>query len=579
MRAVNSNAFSPTALRRVLFDQLGLARDAELAVAYSGGHDSQVLLHALAAARDQGDDAFTLTALHFDHALAAESADWAKRCEATCREWGVAFVGHREVVPKRAGESLEARARAMRYRWFARALAPGQVLLTAHHADDQAETVLLNLLRGGGVAALGGIAPLRPMVLESSSAESSLSSSPSSLSSSQSSLLSSSPPPLSSPASSSSVAAKSSSTSTLSSSPPSASPSESSSPVSAGSSSAKAKSSSSSSSPPAASSSPPSSLSSSSPASPLPSSSSASSPSIPPTRVARPLLGFSRAALGEYARRFGLSWIDDPSNQSLEFDRNFLRHSILPLLRQRWPGADRSLGAAAANCRDAAGFVAAAMEPLLQRCQIAHKRGVFCLAPPLDTDALASLGRFERVALLRCWLHRHGCRSPSSAQLATVLQQTLDAGAGGLRWDDWHLRCFERRLHLTRQLDESVGDAISWDLRARDLRRNGLRVELAQSERANDDAPALLDPARCYGQSLQLAWRAGGERMTLPGRAHSSALKKLFQQRAVPPWERAALPLLLAGDEVAWAHGIGAAATCCARGAGGVRVRFVADGA
>jgi len=128
---------------------------AEFCVAFSGGLDSTVLLHAmaeLAAVR-----ALPLRAVHVDHGLQPESRDWADSCQATGGSAGVPV----EVLALRckppAGESVEAAARDARYAALARQLRPGEWLLTAHHRDDQLETVLIQLLRGAGVPGLAAM--------------------------------------------------------------------------------------------------------------------------------------------------------------------------------------------------------------------------------------------------------------------------------------------------------------------------------------------------------------------------------------------------------------------------------------
>ncbi len=120
-------------------------------VAYSGGVDSHVLLHALCALR--AEHAWTLGAIHVDHGLHPDSAKWSAHCLHVCRELGVACVVERVERP-RGGEGG---ARRARYARLARHIGPEQVLLTAHHLDDQAETVLLQLLRGAGVRGLAAM--------------------------------------------------------------------------------------------------------------------------------------------------------------------------------------------------------------------------------------------------------------------------------------------------------------------------------------------------------------------------------------------------------------------------------------
>jgi tRNA(Ile)-lysidine synthase len=125
-----------------------------LVVGVSGGPDSACLLSALAELRS-----FPIRAVHVDHGLQTASVALRASCAALCERLALPLtvIG---VTVESAGESLEAAAREARYRAFALNLARGECLLTAHHADDQAETLLLQLLRGAGVKGLSAM-PVR----------------------------------------------------------------------------------------------------------------------------------------------------------------------------------------------------------------------------------------------------------------------------------------------------------------------------------------------------------------------------------------------------------------------------------
>jgi tRNA(Ile)-lysidine synthase len=125
------------------------------AVAFSGGLDSSVLL----AAMSRLGGSAPLRALHVDHALHSDSADWERHCRAVAAVLGVRYDSVRVFVDRDAPAGLEAAAREARYAAFAGRLEDGETLLTAHHADDQLETLLLRLLRGTGVRGLRGILP------------------------------------------------------------------------------------------------------------------------------------------------------------------------------------------------------------------------------------------------------------------------------------------------------------------------------------------------------------------------------------------------------------------------------------
>jgi len=147
--------FSPAALAAVLFDELRLPPGAHLKVAYSGGLDSHVLLHALSVLR--ADHRFSLSAIHIDHDLQPASAEWGRHCAGICTNLDIQYVVKRVKVAGVADEGMEAAARRARYAALAAALEPGDTLLTAHHCDDQEETVFLQLLRGAGVAGLAAM--------------------------------------------------------------------------------------------------------------------------------------------------------------------------------------------------------------------------------------------------------------------------------------------------------------------------------------------------------------------------------------------------------------------------------------
>ena len=146
--------FSTPTLARILTEDLGLSPGTPLKVAYSGGLDSHVLLHALCRLRLHAP--WQVKAIHIDHGLQPQSPQWARHCRRICETLNVPCVVEQVHVQRRK-DSLEAAARRARYESLARHVSTGEVLLTAHHQDDQAETVLLQLLRGGGVHGLAAM--------------------------------------------------------------------------------------------------------------------------------------------------------------------------------------------------------------------------------------------------------------------------------------------------------------------------------------------------------------------------------------------------------------------------------------
>jgi tRNA(Ile)-lysidine synthase len=170
-----SDEFGPEWLAARLAILLPDYPDVSLCVALSGGVDSTALLVALAmgarskSAKDRALHPKTrathvesVRALHVDHGLRAASKQWAAQCRALARRLNVPLKVLTTKVERPAGESLEAAAREARYRLLASALKPGEILLTAHHSDDQLETVLLQLLRGSGLPGIAAMPALAP---------------------------------------------------------------------------------------------------------------------------------------------------------------------------------------------------------------------------------------------------------------------------------------------------------------------------------------------------------------------------------------------------------------------------------
>ena len=129
-----------------------------IAVGLSGGMDSVVLLHVLAAIAPR--HGISLSAVHVNHGLSPNAFRWESFCRSICSESGISLVARRVRVGPSRGTGREAAARAARRAAFSKV--PAEVIALAHHLDDQAETVLLNLLRGSGIKGASGMSRTTP---------------------------------------------------------------------------------------------------------------------------------------------------------------------------------------------------------------------------------------------------------------------------------------------------------------------------------------------------------------------------------------------------------------------------------
>lgn len=147
------------------FSLAGLKNDTPVLLAFSGGADSSALLHILA--EDAKSNGFKLSVAHFHHGIRGEEADRdAEFCKSEAKKYGIDFYLGAADIPslaKENGTSLEAEARAQRYAFLEKIMRENNIpiLVTAHHADDLIESVLMHIIRGSGITGLKGIVPCR----------------------------------------------------------------------------------------------------------------------------------------------------------------------------------------------------------------------------------------------------------------------------------------------------------------------------------------------------------------------------------------------------------------------------------
>lgn len=142
------------------FSEHGLSRT--YWIGYSGGMDSHVLLALCASA--QKALSLNIKVIHVHHGLSEHADAWSQHCRDICKTLGLEYHEQKIQLNIDAGESLEEQARIKRYQALAGYLASGDYLLTAHHQDDQAETVLIQLLRGAGPKGLAAMPSIKPFV-------------------------------------------------------------------------------------------------------------------------------------------------------------------------------------------------------------------------------------------------------------------------------------------------------------------------------------------------------------------------------------------------------------------------------
>jgi len=414
-------------------------RPLRVCVGLSGGCDSVVLLHALAGlARSLRLD---LRAVHVHHGLSANADQWARHCRTLCRRLVVPLEVVRVKVDRASGMGIEGAARQARLRVFR--AQDAQVLVLAHHQDDQAETVLLQLLRGAGARGLSGMLPV-----------------------------------------------------------------------------------------------------------------SGADATEGGPRIVRPLLEVSRAALEQYAAQNGLRWIEDESNADTAFDRNFLRHTVLPLIEQRYPAARVALARSGRLLHEAQTTIESIAAQDLMLARDAHTESV-------SLTVLDAIGEARAREVLRAWLRSHGQDMPSERRLTEALRQAVAAGDNRqveVALGTLSLRRYRQRLYLTTPPPPPAAlpaalVSVQWNRRGRQPLPALGGCLLSVPTLGEGIAAHLL-----RGRALRISARAvGGDlgvRMQVGDRSMRRSLKNLWQESAVPPWLRDRWPLLWLDDELVCVPGV-----------------------
>ncbi|MCK5723412.1 MAG: tRNA lysidine(34) synthetase TilS, partial [Gammaproteobacteria bacterium] len=302
-------------------------------VAYSGGCDSHVLLHSLVSLRSEIKA--EIKAIHINHGLSPLANEWEDHCRKICEQLAVPYLAI-TVDARAKNNSPEEAARHARYAEWKKLLNKNEVLLLAHHQDDQAETVLIQLLRGSGVKGLAAM----PAQQDFSQG-----------------------------------------------------------------------------------------------------------------LLCRPMLGFLREEIYSYAVDQGLNWIDDPSNFDTDFDRNFLRHDVIPLLETRWPSLKKTLSRSAIHQAEADQLLT---ELAFQDWHHIHENN------QINISALVNLSEKRQRNVLRYWI-ADICELilPDTVHLQRILNEVLTAAEDArpeVIWRGGEVRRYQGRLYAQEKLVKVPGN-------------------------------------------------------------------------------------------------------------------------
>ncbi len=393
----------------------------KLALAFSGGLDSCVLLHLLVQVNKTLP--FQLLAQHVHHGLSSNADLWAETCANICKQLNVSLT-ITKVQVNNHGLGIEASAREARY--HALYQADADFILLAHHQDDQAETFLLQLARGSGVKGLAGMAAVSGQLL-------------------------------------------------------------------------------------------------------------------------RPLLDVPRRALLDYAKQHRLTWVEDESNLETKFDRNFIRHEILPILAKQYPAIRQTISRSALHMAQANDLLDEVAALDVASCL----QGKALNLPKLKQFSVARLNN-----ALRWWLVQNNCNLPSTAQLNQISQQLLFAKTDAMvkiKVSSTHnLQRYREYAFLLAETEIVPTMNLLWQGNEMVALPDGSRLLFTQTL---GQGFALN---RVPNIKLRIQYRQGGERFRQALGRPSRSLKTVLQTCEIPPWQRAQLPLIFMDETLVIIPNIGA---------------------
>ena len=406
---------------------------AQLAVAFSGGLDSTVLLHATIKAHGKKN----VHAFHVHHGIQKEADQWQAHCKAVARKLGCHFDTRNVKLNKQS--NVESQARNLRYQALSEMCEAHNIqdLLLAHHLDDQAETVLIQLMRGAGLPGLSAMPQVKSNEL---------------------------------------------------------------------------------------------------------------------IHLWRPFLNMRRKDLEIYAKEHQLTWIEDPSNQDESYRRNAVRKSILPSLEKFQKGAIENLARSAKHLGEAQGLLNQLAD--IDLGLIETKEGL----SKTNLIRLYKTSQARATNALRRWLSKNGLAYPSEERLTAWWSELMQARiAAQLQWshDQCVIRLWRGHLSITQGLSAQVKEKEKE--KEKGINEGEWTFKKVPS---NSKKPGIakdrFDKAKQKGLINTMA-REGGEKFKVDLKRPRKSLKNLYQEAAIPPWQRD-VPLLYIGEELVAVAGIGISA-------------------
>jgi tRNA(Ile)-lysidine synthase len=262
-------------------------------------------------------------------------------------------------------------------------------------------------------------------------------------------------------------------------------------------------------------------------------------------RLWRPLLNASRIDIESYAKRHKLKWVEDESNLNIDFDRNFIRSKVLPILNNRFPHIIKVISRSSAHLAEAQHLLddlaKLDLKSYLKSNNYKHK---------LQVKTLDKLSNSRAKNILRYWLEINDQLMPSKDLLDELLRQVLtakkDATIKIQLSKDFQIRRYKDEIYIVKKNQKAKKNyAIVWNGESEILLPNGTQLNFKKVKGRGINFKFLEN------QKLKIRNRQGGEFFKPNSKRPTKKIKQLLQESDLPPWEREFFPIIFVGDELA----------------------------
>jgi tRNA(Ile)-lysidine synthase len=259
----------------------------------------------------------------------------------------------------------------------------------------------------------------------------------------------------------------------------------------------------------------------------------------------RPLLNASRSDIESYAKQHKLKWIEDESNQNIDFDRNFIRSKVLPILKNRFNHIIKVIYRSSSHLAEAQNL----LDDLAKLDLKKHLKSINC-DYKIKVNTLNTLSLTRAKNVLRYWLELNDQMMPSKDLLDELLRQVLHAKKDAeLRIElskNCEIRRYKDEIYLVKKNQQTNKNyEIVWQGESEILLPNGSKLKFKKVKGRGISFERIKD------KQLIISNRKGGESFKPDSKRPTKKVKQLFQESDLTPWEREAAPLIFINNDLA----------------------------